>query len=115
MAGALSLFLCLFALLKIKDAPGAKPYIILTLFSSIFTFSYAFELSSTSLEQIIFWLRVEYLALPFIPVFLLLMCIEYIGHSSRRYGNMHSSSYRSSPFSCIIQMILITYITNQCD
>lgn len=73
LAGALSLFLCLFAVLKIKDAPGAKPYIIVTLLSTIFTFSYALELSSTSLEQIIFWLRVEYLALPFIPVFLLLM------------------------------------------
>ncbi|MED3997134.1 histidine kinase N-terminal 7TM domain-containing protein [Peribacillus frigoritolerans] len=51
LAGALSLFLCLFAQLKVKDAPGAKPYIIVTLLSSIFTFSYAFELSSTSLEQ----------------------------------------------------------------
>lgn len=48
MSGALSLFLCLFAQLKIKDAPGAKPYILVTLLSSIFPFSYAFELSSTS-------------------------------------------------------------------
>ncbi|WP_144529106.1 histidine kinase N-terminal 7TM domain-containing protein [Peribacillus simplex] len=84
MAGVLSLFLCLFAQLRIKDAPGAKPYILVTLLSSIFTFSYAFELSSTSLEQIIFWLRVEYLALPFIPVFLLLMCIEYIGQRIKK-------------------------------
>lgn len=53
MAGALSLFLCLFELLKVKDAPGVKPYIILTILSS-----------STSLEQII-------------PVFLLLMCRIY--------------------------------------
>jgi diguanylate cyclase (GGDEF)-like protein len=78
------LFLCLFAQLKIKDAPGAKAYILVTLLSSIFTFSYAFELSSTSLEQIIFWLRVEYLALPFIPVFLLLMCIEYVGQKIKK-------------------------------
>lgn len=78
------MFLCLFAQLKIKDAPGAKAYILVTLLSSIFTFSYAFELSSTSLEQIIFWLRVEYLALPFIPVFLLLMCIEYVGQRIKK-------------------------------
>ena len=26
LAGALSLFLCLFAQLKVKDAPGPKPY-----------------------------------------------------------------------------------------
>ncbi|PKF90615.1 sensor domain-containing diguanylate cyclase [Bacillus sp. BA3] len=84
IAGASSLFLCLFAQLKIKDAPGAKAYILVTLLSSIFTFSYAFELSSTSLEQIIFWLRVEYLALPFIPVFLLLMCIEYVGQRIKK-------------------------------
>ncbi|WHY99989.1 histidine kinase N-terminal 7TM domain-containing diguanylate cyclase [Peribacillus simplex] len=84
MAGVLSLFLCLFAQLRIKDAPGAKPYILVTLLSSIFTFSYAFELSSTSLEQIIFWLRVEYLALPFIPVFLLLMCLEYVGQRIKK-------------------------------
>ncbi|MFF2498449.1 histidine kinase N-terminal 7TM domain-containing protein [Peribacillus sp. NPDC058075] len=84
IAGASSLFLCLFAQLKIKDAPGAKPYILVTLLSSIFTFSYAFELSSTSLEQIIFWLRIEYLALPFIPVFLLLMCMEYVGQRMKK-------------------------------
>ncbi|MFF2857498.1 histidine kinase N-terminal 7TM domain-containing protein [Peribacillus sp. NPDC058002] len=84
MAGVLSLFLCLFAQLRIKDAPGAKPYIFVTFLSSIFTFSYAFELSSTSLEQIIFWLRVEYLALPFIPVFLLLMCLEYVGQRIKK-------------------------------
>ncbi|CAH0262565.1 hypothetical protein SRABI133_03431 [Peribacillus simplex] len=33
MAGVLSLFLCLFAQLRIKDAPGAKPYILVTYFS----------------------------------------------------------------------------------
>ncbi|MDP1419115.1 histidine kinase N-terminal 7TM domain-containing protein [Peribacillus simplex] len=61
-----------------------QPYILVTLLSAIYTFSYAFELSSTSLEQIIFWLKVEYLALPFIPVFLLLMCIEYVGQRIKK-------------------------------
>lgn len=78
-AGMLSLFLCVYALLKIKDAPGAKYYILVTMTSAIFTFSYAFELASATLEHMKFWLRVEYLALPFIPVFTLLMCFEYVG------------------------------------
>jgi diguanylate cyclase (GGDEF)-like protein len=78
-AGLLSIFLSVYALLKIKDTPGGKYYILMTFMSAIFTFSYVFELASTSLEYMRFWLRIEYLALPFIPVFILLMCFEYIG------------------------------------
>ncbi len=78
-AGSLSLFLSLYAHLNLKNAPGAKPYIAVTILSTIFTYSYAFELCSKSLEQIKFWLKIEYLAMPFIPVFILLMCLEYIG------------------------------------
>lgn len=82
-AGILSLFLGVYAFLKIKDAPAAKYYILVTLTSTIFTFSYAFELASSTLEEMKFWLRLEYLALPFIPVFTLLMCFEYVGHKLR--------------------------------
>jgi hypothetical protein len=35
IAGVLSSLLCLFAQLKLKEAPGAKPYILVTLFSAI--------------------------------------------------------------------------------
>ncbi|MFD2444805.1 histidine kinase N-terminal 7TM domain-containing protein [Bacillus sp. CGMCC 1.16607] len=85
IAGLLSLFLCLFALIKLKDAPAANPYIFVTFLSSIFTFTYAFELASTSLVQIKFWLNIEYLALPFIPVFILLMCFEYVGQKLKQW------------------------------
>lgn len=79
MAGGLSTFLCVYAQVKIKDAPGAKYFILMTFMSAVFTFSYVFELASPSLEKIKFWLTIEYLALPFIPVFMLLMCFEYVG------------------------------------
>lgn len=85
MAGAISLFLCLYAKVKLKEASGAKSYILVTLLSAIFTFSYAFELASTSLEQAEFWLSIEYLALPFIPVFVLVMCFEYIGQKLKSW------------------------------
>lgn len=84
IAGVLSSILCVYALLRLKDAPGAKPYILVTLFSAIFTFSYAYELSSRSLEEMVFWLSAEYLVLPFIPVFILLMCLEYVGHKLKQ-------------------------------
>ncbi|TQR14233.1 histidine kinase N-terminal 7TM domain-containing diguanylate cyclase [Psychrobacillus soli] len=85
LAGVISFFLCLYAQLKLKEAPGAWSYFLVTLLSTIFTFSYAFELASTSLEQVQFWLRIEYLALPFIPVFVLLMCFEYIGQKLKQW------------------------------
>ncbi|MGQ3378875.1 histidine kinase N-terminal 7TM domain-containing protein [Priestia endophytica] len=78
-AGLLSFFLCCYSYFKIKDAPGATSYTLVTLLSTFFTFSYVFELKSTSLVQIKFWVGMEYLALPFIPPFILLMCFEYIG------------------------------------
>ncbi|KZZ83490.1 histidine kinase N-terminal 7TM domain-containing diguanylate cyclase [Bacillus sp. SJS] len=79
LAGTLSLFLGLYALFKLKGAPGARYYVFVTLFSAMFTYSYAFELSSPSLEQIKLWVNIEYLAILFIPVFLLHMCFEYAG------------------------------------
>ncbi len=85
IAGILSSLLCLYAKIRLKDVPGVKPYILMTLFSAIFTFSYAFELSSTSLEKMLLWLSVEYLALPFIPVFILLMCLEYVGQKLHQW------------------------------
>ncbi|MEN2768153.1 histidine kinase N-terminal 7TM domain-containing diguanylate cyclase [Ornithinibacillus xuwenensis] len=83
-AGALSLLLCIFSHIKLKDTPGVRPYKIVTLLSAIFTFSYAFELASGTLEEIKFWLGLEYLVIPFIPGFLLLMCLEYVGISLRK-------------------------------
>ncbi|MEH7418650.1 histidine kinase N-terminal 7TM domain-containing protein [Neobacillus drentensis] len=85
IAGVLSLFLCFYAQFRLKDAPGVRPYRLVTLFSAFFTFSYAFELASPSLKQIKFWLNIEYLAMPFIPVFILLMCFEYVGQKLKPY------------------------------
>ena len=84
LAGAISFFLSMYALLKLQDAPGARPYFFVTLLSTIFTFSFAFELASISLEQVQFWLKMEYLALPFIPVFVLIMCFEYVGQKLKQ-------------------------------
>ena len=71
VAGVLSLSLSFFSYFKLKDAPGARPYMIATFLSAIFTFSYVFELTSNTLAEIQFWLGIEYLVMPFIPVFLL--------------------------------------------
>lgn len=84
VAGVLSLILCLFSYVKLTNAPGASQYMIVTLFSAVFSFSYALELTSNTLKEIKFWLGIEYLVMPFLPAFILLMCFEYAGHKIRK-------------------------------
>lgn len=84
-SGILSFLLCLYAYFSLRNVPGGKSYIFVTLFSAIFTFSYAFELSSSSLGNILIWLSVEYLVLPFIPAFILLMCLGYVGQKLKQW------------------------------
>ncbi|QDH21097.1 diguanylate cyclase [Saccharibacillus brassicae] len=79
MGGMLSLFLAVYALLRFKHAPGGRYYVLAALMASILAFGYAFELTSDTLEQIKFWIGIEYFSLPFLPVFTLLMCVEYAG------------------------------------
>lgn len=76
----------MYILVKAKDAPGGKSYIRVTFLSSIFTYAYAFELASTSLSEMKFWLSIEYLIMPFIPIFVLFMCIEYVGHKIKTWN-----------------------------
>ena len=83
-AGVLSLILCLFSFVKLKNAPGAGHYTVVTLLSAIFSFAYVLELTSTTLREIEFWLGIEYLAMPFIPAFILLMCFAYVGRKMGR-------------------------------
>ena len=79
LAGVLSLFLSVYVRLKLIGVPGARYFMYATLLSAFFTFAYTFELFSSTLGQITFWLRIEYLAMPFIPLLMLFMCFEYVG------------------------------------
>ncbi|KGR86185.1 histidine kinase N-terminal 7TM domain-containing protein [Lysinibacillus odysseyi] len=83
-AGVLSLLLSLFSYVKLRNAPGGSQYMVVTLLSAVFSFSYAFELMSTTLKEIKFWLGIEYLVMPFLPGFILFMCVEYIGRKIKR-------------------------------
>ena len=83
-AGVLSLILSAFSYIKLKNAPGARSYTFVTLLSAVFAFTYAAELASNTLKEIKFWLGMEYMVMPYIPVFILLMCFEYIGIKLRQ-------------------------------
>ena len=46
---------------------------------AIWALSYGLELSSTGLDQMLFWIDVEYLGISFIPAFWLLFIVKFIG------------------------------------
>ncbi|MGF2616416.1 diguanylate cyclase [Rossellomorea vietnamensis] len=84
LAGVLSLGLSWFSYYKLQEAPGGRQYMIATLLSAVFAFAYAFELTSSTLMEVKFWLGAEYLVMPFIPGFLLWMCVRYAGIELRQ-------------------------------
>ncbi|QJD84589.1 hypothetical protein HH215_16325 [Cohnella herbarum] len=65
-----------------RELPIAISY-GLALFTGVFySFGYAFEVVSETLEQIRFWLRIEYIGIPFGPVLWMIMLLQYTGHQS---------------------------------
>lgn len=67
---------------KRRTLPIAISYGLGMLSSSFYSLGYAFEISSTSLEHIRFWLRVEYLGIPFGTVLWFIMVLQYTGRQS---------------------------------
>ncbi|RIW30402.1 diguanylate cyclase [Bacillus salacetis] len=84
LAGLLSISLSIFSYFKLREAPGGRQYVLATLLSAIFAFTYILELLSSSLDEARFWLGIEYLVMPFIPGYLLWMCMELAGIKLRQ-------------------------------
>lgn len=76
----IGLLLALFAW-KLGKAPGVNFFALLSLAAAIYSLGYAFEISTTSLQEVLFWLRLQYLGISFIPAFLILFAIHYSGRS----------------------------------
>ncbi|MCI3923541.1 ATP-binding protein [Paenibacillus sp. TRM 82003] len=64
---------------KQRRQPVAKYLTLVMLAASLYAFGYAFELSSKDLDRIQFWLKIEYLGIPFISTLWLLLVIEFTG------------------------------------
>lgn len=50
---------------------------------SIYSFGYAFEILCTSIEEVKFWIKVEYLGIAFLPVVWLLFALKFNGHKEK--------------------------------
>jgi PAS domain S-box-containing protein len=67
---------------KRREFPIAITYGLGMLAGAFYTFGYAFEIISTNLEEIRFWLRIEYIGIPFGSVLWIIMVLQYTGRQS---------------------------------
>lgn len=63
---------------KRKEVPGAKGLNYLCIAASFYTFGYAMELMSTTIESINIWSKIQYIGLPFIPALWVYLTVSYI-------------------------------------
>lgn len=64
---------------KRRELPIAISYGLGVLTGAFYTFGYAFEVVSTSIEQIQFWLRIEYIGIPFGTILWFVLVLQYTG------------------------------------
>ncbi|KAF0130447.1 MAG: integral membrane sensor signal transduction histidine kinase [Bacteroidetes bacterium] len=73
-----------------RYAPRGKVFALLMFAIGLWSAAYALELASVSREAMLFWLKVEYLAIPYISVLMLLVILQFSGLntfiSSRHIG-----------------------------
>ncbi|MDF9839987.1 MULTISPECIES: histidine kinase N-terminal 7TM domain-containing protein [unclassified Paenibacillus] len=79
VSGVLNALLALFAFYKKTDFAGIRAFVCSSFFSAIYIFGFALELSGNSMQEIGFWIKVEYLGMPFIAPCSLLMIMHFVG------------------------------------
>lgn len=76
-----SLVLCYLSW-KRRELPIAISYGLGMLAGAFYTFGYALEITSSTLEQIRFWLRIEYIGIPFGATIWIIMVLQYTGRQA---------------------------------
>lgn len=65
---------------KSRENPISVSYGLGVLAASFYTFGYAFQLVSTNLEQMIFWIHIQYVGIPFGPFIWVIMILQFTGN-----------------------------------
>ncbi|MBW4082129.1 histidine kinase N-terminal 7TM domain-containing protein [Paenibacillus sp. S150] len=79
ISGVLNALLALFAYHKRTEFAGTRAFILSSFASAVYTFGFALELSGSTMREIGFWIKVEYLGMPFIAPSSLLMIMYFTG------------------------------------
>ncbi|MCF2938132.1 diguanylate cyclase [Paenibacillus alkaliterrae] len=79
ISGVLSVLLAIYAFYNRTNFSGMNAFMWSTSLSAVYTFAFAFELASDTLQEIRFWINVEYIGMPFIAPLSLLLVMHYVG------------------------------------
>lgn len=71
------------AYLFFKMGRAIRSFSLLMLGITIWSLAYAFELSSSQLNHILFWIKIEYIGIALMPGFWLLFCIQFVGFDAQ--------------------------------
>ncbi|MBK6327400.1 MAG: PAS domain S-box protein [Chloroflexi bacterium] len=69
-----------------RQTAVSRPFAILMFAASFWSFTYGFELLSSDLNAILFWISIEYLGILTVPVALFVFTCRFTGRDSRRTG-----------------------------
>ncbi|MFH1617651.1 MAG: histidine kinase N-terminal 7TM domain-containing protein [Candidatus Margulisiibacteriota bacterium] len=78
LSAMITLALSVYAIRR-KGTPGASVFSLMMLAVTVYSFGYALELASTTYEGMSFWVKIEYLGIPFLTVSLFLFLLSYGG------------------------------------
>jgi PAS domain S-box-containing protein len=78
MSGVVALLIALI-LFQRSQFPAIFWFAVMMLASSIWAVFYSFELSSSSLEEMLFWINLEYLGISFLPATWIMFIFHFIG------------------------------------
>ncbi|QHW34458.1 diguanylate cyclase [Paenibacillus rhizovicinus] len=78
-SGVFSLFLFLYAYTKRAEMPGARTFMLYMIAQSIYIFSVAFQMVSSSLDEIMRWTIIQYIGMAPSPALGLMVVLQYIG------------------------------------
>ncbi|MBB3110787.1 diguanylate cyclase (GGDEF)-like protein/PAS domain S-box-containing protein [Paenibacillus phyllosphaerae] len=107
VSGVLSVVLAVYAYSIKSTFSGIRSFMWMSIFAAIYTFSYAFELTSSTVEEALRWTKAEYIGMPFIAPCCVLLTLQYVG--LEKYVTR-----RTVPFFFVIPAItLLMVMTNE--
>lgn len=63
-----------------RETPISISYGLGVVSASLYTFGYAFQLVSTTIDQILFWIHIQYIGIPFGPFIWVIMILQFTGN-----------------------------------
>ncbi|WMW25762.1 histidine kinase N-terminal 7TM domain-containing protein [Methanolobus sediminis] len=98
----------LFHVRKHKEATGTTCFSLMVLATIIYSVFYALEISANSFDTALFFYKLEYLGIPFVPAFLLAFSIKYTGKK-----HWLSAPIIVSTFSIPLITMILVFTTDQ--